>query len=161
MKPIRTCLLVLPLALFACNSMPQSNQSVGPIDISHVSWLAGDWVAHTADGRVEELWSTPAGGAMMGMTRVTSGGAMHFFEFLRLVKDGGNLVMIVRPQGQEETRFTLKGRQWRAATFENPGHDFPRTVTYTLHGDDSMTVTLTGVKNGLEVTEEFEMHRRG
>jgi hypothetical protein len=161
MKSIRTCLLALPLALFACNSMPQSNDATGPVDLSHMSWLAGEWVTHTADGRVEEIWSRPAGNSMMGMNRMTDSQNTHFFEYLRLIKDGGNLVMIAQPNGGAETRFSLKGRQWRAATFENPDHDFPRTVTYELHGDDSMTVTLFGVKNGREVTEVFEMRRRG
>jgi hypothetical protein len=161
MKSIRTCLLALPLALFACTSMPHSDDAVGPVDLSHVSWLAGDWVAHTADGRMEEMWSMPSGNSMMGMSRMTDSDTTHFFEYLRLVHDGGNLVMISQPNGKAETRFSLKGRQWRAATFENPGHDFPRTVTYTMHGDDRMTVTLVGTKDGREVTEEFEMHRRG
>src|SRR5687768_559674 len=51
--------------------------------IYEVAWMAGDW--QTAPGGralIEEHWTQPAGGSMLGMSRTVAGGRTAEFEYL-------------------------------------------------------------------------------
>jgi len=54
-----------------------------------VSWMSGRW-ASAADGeQIEEVWSPPEGGIMMGVFRWLKGGEPAFYEFM-LLKPGSS-----------------------------------------------------------------------
>ena len=61
--------------------------------LAAMDWLVGRWVGNALGGEVEEVWSAPAGGAMMGMYRLVKDGAPVFYELLTIVEDNGSLVM--------------------------------------------------------------------
>ena len=55
--------------------------------IGDLSWLSGAWVGTRSSGSsIEERWTPPLGGAMLGVSRTVSRGAMRAFEFLRVVE---------------------------------------------------------------------------
>jgi hypothetical protein len=58
--------------------------------IESVSWLAGRWVGEGLGGQLEETWSTPASGQMVGHFRLVRDGVVLFYEICLLdVVDGG------------------------------------------------------------------------
>lgn len=48
--------------------------------IDDAAWLAGRWVGEGLGGQVEEVWSPPAGGQMVGHFRLVRNGAPAFYE---------------------------------------------------------------------------------
>lgn len=61
--------------------------------IGDVAWIAGHWVGEAFGGIGEEIWSRPAGGAMMGMYRIVKDGAVGFYEFLTISEVDSSLVL--------------------------------------------------------------------
>jgi hypothetical protein len=84
------CVIFLSTAKFAVTVEPQL------ADISMVSWLAGRWKGEAFGGIVDEIWSQPAGGTMMGMFRLIDKGKVVFSEFEEIVEQEGLLVFKVK-----------------------------------------------------------------
>jgi hypothetical protein len=61
--------------------------------VDDLAWLAGRWVGEGLGGTVEEVWSPPLGGGMMGMFRLVKDGKLVFSEHLFLVEKEGRVVM--------------------------------------------------------------------
>ena len=110
--------------------------------ISQVAWLAGEWTGASGS---EERWTTPAGGSMLAVSRTVRKGRMTAFEFLCIVERAGGLVYQAMPNGRmPATDFTLTGIESNSATFENPAHDFPKRIRYTLRTDGTLEATISG-----------------
>ncbi|QQS33866.1 MAG: hypothetical protein IPM50_04620 [Acidobacteriota bacterium] len=61
--------------------------------ITDLKWLAGTWSGTGLGGSIEEIWSEPQNGVMMGMFRLFSEGKLSFYEFMVLEERNGSLVM--------------------------------------------------------------------
>lgn len=109
--------------------------------------MAGCWRAETGGGVVEERWSAPAGGTMLGTGRVLAGGRTVFFEFLRVEAEGG-VAYTAMPRGERATRFALAAHGAGRARFENPAHDFPRSIEYARRADGALVTRVEGVEDG-------------
>jgi hypothetical protein len=58
--------------------------------VADLAWLAGRWIGEGLGGRVEEAWSPPDGGAMVGYFRLVKGDKPVFYEIMTLIEvDGG------------------------------------------------------------------------
>jgi hypothetical protein len=58
--------------------------------IESANWLAGRWIGEGLGGQLEETWSTPASGQMVGHFRLVREGSVVFYEIMLLdVVDGG------------------------------------------------------------------------
>lgn len=64
--------------------------------IEDVAWLAGRWRGEGLGGVVEELWSPPLAGAMVGAFRLVAGGETSFYEICLLREHEGSLVYRVK-----------------------------------------------------------------
>jgi hypothetical protein len=111
--------------------------------ISQVAWLAGIWVGETPPVTAEERWTTPAGGAMLGVSRTIKGDRMVAFEFLRIVERDGGLVYVAQPNGRPPTDFALTELGAESATFENPSHDFPKMIRYARRQDGTLEARVS------------------
>ena len=49
-----------------------------------LSWLSGCWERRTANGVVEEQWSSAAGGALLGFSRTLRRDSLVEYEFMRI-----------------------------------------------------------------------------
>lgn len=113
--------------------------------ISQIDWLAGTWIGATETSTFEERWTPRAGGSMMAIARTIRGGIMFGFEFLCIVERNGGLVYQAMPNGrQPATDFTLTQIDGDSLTFENPAHDFPKKIRYTLSADGTLTAVISG-----------------
>jgi hypothetical protein len=120
--------------------------------IDSVAWLAGRWQSPAGE-RVacEEHWSTPAGGAMLGMFRLVTGGRPGLYEILLLEEDADGVWMRLRhfrPQMVAQDKLV----------FENPTDARPKRITYSLTGDE-LTATVETARDGKPVSFSLTMQR--
>jgi hypothetical protein len=115
----------------------QERQPPARASLADLAWLASGWISDANPVVVEERWTTPAGGAMLAVSRTLKNNRMVAFEYLRIVERNGGLVYIAQPNGRPPTEFVLTALSRHTATFENPAHDFPKVIRYTL-GPDQM-----------------------
>lgn len=100
-----------------------------------MEWLSGQWCGQFGDAQIEESWTTPVGGMLLGMSRTLAAGAVQSFEYMRIESRDGKLSFIAQPGGSPPTAFPLSAQDAQSATFHNAGHDFPQTVRYWREGD--------------------------
>ena len=98
------------------------------------SWMSGAWRGESAGTRMEEHWTSPDGGVMLGMHRDVKRGGKFSFEFLRIEEKDGSLVYLAMPSGRPATPFPLKTITKDRVVFENPEHDFPQRIIYWRDG---------------------------
>lgn len=132
-----------------------------PARLAAVKWLAGHWVGEGLGGLVEELWSPPRAGAMVGAFRLVRGDAIAFYELMTLVEEDRSLVLRLKHfsadltgwEEQEETvDFPLVAvdGEW----FRFDGLSIHRT------GVDSMTVYVAISSEGSDLREAKFNYRR-
>jgi hypothetical protein len=111
--------------------------------LEQMAWLVGHWSGPAFGGVCEEVWSAPAGGAMMGMFRLVQGEATVFYEFLTLTQEQGTLSLQLKhfqpdltgwEDKQDRVTFALVAMEPEAAHFE--GMSFHRT------DEDHITIYL-------------------
>ena len=109
-------LLAVPLGLLLMA------QSPAPARIGDLAWMAGSWESASGERWLEESWSTPRAGMMIGFARHGVGDALREFEFVRLQPgEDGVLTYFAQPQGRPAVPFRLARLEGTEAVFEN--HD--------------------------------------
>jgi hypothetical protein len=99
--------------------------------LSDLAWMSGHWAA-TVDGmEMEETWSAPGGGLLLGMHRDISSERTSF-EFFRIVETKDGIVYLTQPAGQPPTPFKLTESAEKRVVFSNPTHDFPKRIIYWM-----------------------------
>ena len=123
-------------------------------EIADMAWLAEAWVGTRRTSSIEERWSPPKGGAMLGVSRtVNKGGKMTGFEYLRIVERDGGLVYVAQPGGKSSTEFVLTKLDNQRAEFVNPRHDYPQRIVYELSKDGALTASIGFAKGSLQSYE--------
>lgn len=120
--------------------------------VNDLNWLSGSWKLEANGKIVEEHWTTPAGGAMLGVSRTIKNGKMVEFEFLRIEQREDSMVYIAQPQGRPPTEFRLDSATATEVVFANPQHDFPQKIRYRRNPDGSLTARIEDVsgKKGMD-----------
>jgi hypothetical protein len=137
-------------------AMKGPNVTVAKATIDALGWLAGDWVGTVGGNNVEERWMTAAGGAMIGTSRSTRGASMVEFEYLCIAQRAGGLVYTAMPNGGGMTDFLSTKVSADSVTFENPDHDFPRSIVYTKNADGGVDVIVSGAPGQRALTYSFK-----
>lgn len=126
--------------------------------VADMKWLAGVWVGTRRTSSIEERWSPPRGGAMLGVSRTVKGGKMSGFEFLRIVERDGSLVYVAQPGGRSPTEFVLTELDKTRAAFVNPRHDYPQRIVYELSEEGALSASIGFAKGRLQ-RQEFSRER--
>lgn len=105
-----------------------------PANLDRLSWLQGCWTTTSGARVVEEQWTSPRGGVMLGVGRTTRDGRLVEYEFVVIRERGDTLVYEAHPSGQAPADFVAKGVEADAVVFENATHDFPQRVGYRRRG---------------------------
>ncbi len=103
--------------------------------LDDLSWMKGYWVQQGNGNSVEELWTSPKAGVMLGVNRGIYANGSSSFEFIRIVESEGKIVYLASPGGQAPTPFTLTESDNKKAVFENMENDFPQRVIYSRNGN--------------------------
>ena len=127
--------------------------------VGDLAWLAGAWVGTMGKASIEERWSPPLGGAMLGVSRTVSRGSMVAFEYLRVVERDGGLVYVAQPNGAPPTEFVLTELGAARAVFENPRHDSPQRIVYELSAAGRLSAAIGFINGGRP--QRFEFAREG
>lgn len=126
--------------------------------IDDLSWIAGAWVGTRGTNgttSIEERWSPPLGGAMLGVSRTVSRERMRAFEYLRIVERDGGLVYIAQPNGSAPTEFVLTEVSSNRAVFENPRHNSPQRIVYELEPEGGLVASVGFINGGNPQRFEF------
>ena len=149
----------LVAAVLAAVSLVSPSEAEAP-SLDRLAWLAGSWTGGEGDTVMEEHWTTPAGGMMVGMHRDLRPGRRAFFEFLRIVEENGKISYHAMPAGRPPaTIFPLLSMSERRVVFEKPDHDFPQRILYWLDDDGMLHARIEGTEGGELRGMEWEYHR--
>ena len=126
--------------------------------LAALAWIGGTWEGQTGNIQMEETWTRPAGGLILGVHRDLFPGGRSFFEFLRIEQRGDDIVYIAMPRGENATEFRMTELKDKRVVFENPEHDFPQKIVYTIDGE-TLSATVEGVANGERRSSSWQWRR--
>ena len=144
---------ILFFAMFA-TAQKQSNSA----SLDELAWLSGCWEGRQGEAVIEEMWSRPAGGSMLGLSRTVKGDKTISYEFMQFRLENGSLVFLPQPQGGTRVSFPIKDSFGGKFTFENLQHDFPQRIIYEKKGQ-LLLAAIEGTLKGNTEREEFQMKK--
>jgi uncharacterized protein YndB with AHSA1/START domain len=128
--------------------------------LATLDWLAGRWRAEERADLLEEHWLPPAGGTMLGMSRMIIEGTTTSVEYLLLeeTEQGVELSLTLPRTGRKE-HMRLVSLTEKEAIFEHMNPKTPERLTYRQEPDDSLFILLEKQADGKPVAYEFHLHR--
>lgn len=148
----------LACALLALS--PAEAQTTRPATIDDAAWLAGRWVGEGFGGQMEESWSPPVGGQMIGHFRYWRDGQPQFYEIMMLDIAEGGVRMRVKHFNPDFTGWEERG-EWH--TFEpvlvSEGRLLFDGLDIQRQGEDRMVMSIR-IRRGETVTEEILRFQR-
>ena len=106
------------------------------------SWMAGCWETHSEGVWVEECWTGPRGGIMLGSGRSGKGEQLINWEVMQIVRTPTDdparpkVTFYGAPSNKDRTPFHWVASSSRDVTFLNAEHDFPQRIRYWREGRD-------------------------
>ena len=164
--------LVIVIAALICLQSPAPSPApspgpspgLSPRTIADLAWLEGHWVGSDGPLQMEEIWTSAAGGVLVGLHKdvTTRGGTAQkvWFEFQRIEGGADGIAYVAQPGGQPPTRFALIEQADRRVVFANPAHDFPQRILYWLDDAGALHARNEGPKDGKTVSQEWTWTRR-
>lgn len=133
-----------------------------PARASDFAFLTGRWTGEGLGGLVDELWSPPAAGTMVGAFRLTQDGRPTFYEFFALEEHEGTVVLRLKhfdpgpglPGWEEKDAETL----FRLVRVE-PDVAWLNGLTFRREGPDTLTIFLALRSAGVLREEVFRLRR--
>lgn len=153
---MKRCLIAV-LACIICNNVFAQNTS-----ISNAKWLLGKWENQTQRGKMVEEWSSVNDSVYAGRSYMITATDSISLESIALKKEGTDLFYIPTVKGQnndQPVKFKLTSSSSNQLIFENPAHDFPQKITYTLESENSLMAEISGVINGQQRARKFPMKK--
>lgn len=83
-------------------------------------------------------------------------------ESIVLKKEGDDIFYIPTVKGQnndQPVKFKLTSSSANQLVFENPAHDFPQKISYTLETEGSLMAEISGIVNGQQRARKFPMKK--
>lgn len=154
----KTTLLLLLLAIISCKKS-ETNEKV---QIKTANWLLGKWSTKTADGNLSESWKQLNDSTFQAESFFIKNKDTLHFESIILQQKGEDLFYNATVKGQNENKavtFKLTTKAKNQLVFENPKHDYPQKITYTLINKDSLVASISGVQFGKPSSEKFGMKK--
>jgi hypothetical protein len=127
--------------------------------LQDVAFLAGHWGGEQRGLRMEELWTAPDGGTLLGLHRDVARGRTVSWEFLRIEEKDGVVTYWASPGGAVPTPFRLVESGANRAVFENRAHDFPQRILYWLDTEGRLHARVEGPASAPEKAMEWTWTR--
>ncbi len=133
-----------------------------PARVSDLAWLAGQWAGEGLGGSLDEVWSEPVGGAMVGYFRLVKDGKPVFYEIMTLVESEGSVEMRLKHVNPDMTGWEEKNG---FVTFRLVKHDAKAAyfsgLTFRRIGDTEIEAYIA-IRNRADgtVREEKLLYRR-
>jgi uncharacterized protein DUF6265 len=142
-------------------------QAVFGAGVTDLAWISGNWVGEMGSARIEETWSSPDGGMMMGMFRLVKDDEPGFYEFMTIETADTGVVLKLRhfhpgligwEDKESPLTFRLVESADRKAVFEQDGA--ATKLIYERPVDEALTISLIKQKDGKESKTDFRYKRR-
>jgi Domain of unknown function (DUF6265) len=134
--------IIFSVSVIACNAQTASKKA----DVSQVQWLVGKW-ARTGmkPGRSGyETWTNRNSSELMGRGVMLKGADTAFVEKIKIVVKDSELYYVADvPENKSEVYFKVTELKANSFTCENPQHDFPKKIAYSVEGD-VLKATISG-----------------
>lgn len=128
---------------------------------AELSFMQGCWAGESGNEYLEEQYGGQHAGVMLGHVKISQGGELRFFEFLRIYADADGIWLQPYPGARNSApRYALLELEADKAVFENPEHDFPRRITYRLLTSGQLWTQVVGAVDGAAVIEEYSTSPR-
>ena len=142
-------LILLGVSCTYASSQPISN-------VKELSWLEGSWkrINPKAGQSGLEMWTKVSASELKGRGITLHGTDTAFVEKIRIISKDGSLYYVADvPENKKEIYFLFTDIKPTSFTCENPTHDFPKKIAYSLR-DSKLTATISG--NGKSIEYIFE-----
>ncbi len=157
-----SCVGLMLLAAYDPPKDAKSTQEVASARIEatvqQIAWISGAWDGEGLGGTVEEHWTNPGGGSLVGVFRlIGADNKMKVCELLMIEQQGKQVVYRFRHFGPGHTPweeldkplvFDLIRLTPTEAVFESSVQTDPKRLTYSRDGD-KMTIRVQGEKEGV------------
>ena len=143
-------LFTLSLVCLVYTSKGQS-----PASKSGFEWLEGTWERlHMKPGRSGyELWSRTSDSEWKGTGVTLIGSDTTFIEKLKIINRDGQFFYVADvPENKGSVYFAITTLTRNSFVCENPEHDFPKKIMYSLE-ENEMKATISG--NGKSIEYRF------
>jgi len=144
------------LALLAASTLA-AQTPVGGVEA--LAWMEGAWSGEKDGVVMEELWTGPRGGALLGLHRDVKGPRLLSWEFLRIQATDAGTFYYASPRSAPPTAFKLVETGNKRAVFENKEHDFPQRILYWIDAQGALHARIEGPQGGRTVAEEWVWNR--
>jgi hypothetical protein len=154
----KTTLILLLLVIVSCKNKNEK----GNEKITKANWLLGKWETKTADGNLSESWKQVNDSTFQGLSFFIKDKDTLHNESIILQQNGEDLIYNATIQGQNENKavsFKMISGNEKQMVFENPKHDYPQKITYTLITKDSLVAAISGIQLGKPSSEKFGMKK--
>jgi hypothetical protein len=145
------------LALLAASTLAAPAPAGG---VEGLAWMEGAWGGEKDGVAMEEVWTGPRGGAMLGLHRDVKDQRMLSWEFLRIQATEVGTFYYASPRSAPPTAFKLVEAGNKRAVFENKEHDFPQRILYWIDPKGALHARIEGPQGGKTVAEEWVWTRR-
>lgn len=82
---------------YSQNTLSIEKGKVSPIaTIEDVAWITGHWRGEAMGGYIEEIWSPPLGGGMMGSFKLVVDDEVNFYELETITEENGSLILRIK-----------------------------------------------------------------
>lgn len=125
-------------------------------------WLLGNWENKSDDGDLLEYWKKVNDSIYEGESYFIKGKDTLHFEKIQMEQKGENLLYIATVKGQNNDKpvtFINNDTIEKQLVFENPKHDFPQKISYSMVTKDSIVIQISGIQQGKPSTERFSMKK--
>ena len=116
--------------------------------LNSFSWLLGSWQMQKKSGVITESWKQSNDSTMDGNSYlIKPTGEKMLLENVQLVYRGQQFFYIpttANQNNQQPVSFTITSHSNENFTAENPAHDFPKRIVYTMINRDSLHAVIDG-----------------
>ncbi len=138
--------MILSLVVFALTGF--QNHSYLNNKMEPFTWMLGEWAMYTGKGTITESWKMKNDSTYEGESKmIKANGEVRPFEDIQLVYRNHEYYYIPVTAGQNDEKpvsFKLTSFTSTGFVAENPGHDFPKRITYVLVNKDSVHAFIDG-----------------
>ena len=136
----------------------------GEHSVTDLQFLAGHWTGGQGADQLEEIWSSPANGSMIGMYREMREGKTTFYEFLSIEQEASGPVMRMKhfkanliglEEKDESVIFDLQSLTGGVAMFVSRNKVKPVSLSYQRTGATELLGVLVHERDGKTNREEF------
>ncbi|HRE37928.1 MAG TPA: DUF6265 family protein [Chitinophagaceae bacterium] len=141
-------LFIAAVLIVACNNNNKKRDDFqSRQNVTIFSWLNGQWAMTEKEGTITEEWKPVNDSLMEGKSDLVTGDSVIPFETIRIFREDTEFYYEAKAAGQnKEQPVVFKVTSFSDTGFvaENPQHDFPKRISYTLINKDSIHAFVDG-----------------